>query len=54
MLKLFRLMRLERFITYMNTTEEMKLSLNLLKLIFFLVLYVHIVGCLLYYLVQSE
>jgi hypothetical protein len=41
MLKLLRVLRLGRIITYMNSTDEIKLSLKLLKVFFFLVMYLH-------------
>ena len=49
-LKLFRVLRLERIINYMNTTDENKLSLRLIKLCFFLLLYIHISACFWFYL----
>jgi len=49
MLKLFRVLRLERIINYMNTTDDNKLSLRLLKLCFFLILYIHITACTWFY-----
>lgn len=39
--KLVRVLRLSRIITYMNAKDDVKLSLKLLKLIFFLCLYLH-------------
>lgn len=41
MLKLIRVLRLSRLITYLNLKNELKMSLKLIKLIFFLVLYLH-------------
>ena len=41
LLKLVRVLRLSRLITYMNLKNDIKMSLKLLKLIFFLVLYLH-------------
>ena len=41
LLKLVRVLRLNRIITYMNTRDDIKLSLKLVKLIFFLILYLH-------------
>ena len=49
-LKLFRVMRLSKLITYMNSTDDVKNSLKVLKLCFFLILYVHLVGCLWVYI----
>lgn len=50
MLKLFRVLRLGRIITYMNETDDVKLSLRLFKVCFFLILYIHCTGCLWYYI----
>ena len=54
MLKLFRVLRLSRIIAYMNSTNDVKLSLRLFKLCFFLVLYIHCTACLLYYVARFE
>lgn len=52
LLKLFRVLRLNRIITYLNTKEDMKMSLKLGKLVFFLVIYVHCIGCIWFLLVD--
>jgi hypothetical protein len=44
-LKLIRIARLSRIIAYMNVKEDFKLILKLIKLIFFLVMYLHLLGC---------
>ena len=49
MLKLLRILRLSRIITYMNSTDDVKLSLRLFKLCLFLVLYIHCSACLLFF-----
>lgn len=54
MLKLFRVLRLSRIIAYMNSTDDVKLSLRLFKLCFFLVLYIHCTACVLYYFTRIE
>lgn len=41
LLKLIRVLRLSRLITYLNLKSELKMSLKLGKLIFFLILYLH-------------
>ena len=41
LLKLVRVLRLSRLITHLNLKNEVKVSLRLVKLIFFLVLYLH-------------
>ncbi len=44
LLKLVRILRLSRLITYMNLQDDVKMSLKLIKLIFFLVMYIHCIG----------
>lgn len=44
LLKLIRILRLSRLITYMNIKDEVKMSLKLFKLVFFLIMYLHVVG----------
>lgn len=44
-LKLVRVLRLSKIITYLRSTEEFKAFLKLNKLIFFLVMYLHCFGC---------
>ena len=50
LLKLLRVLRLQRMITYMNTTDDLKHSLKLFNLSFMLVLYVHLSGCMWIYI----
>lgn len=54
MLKLFRLLRLQRIIAYMNESVDVKHSLRLLKLLLFLILYVHITACFLFFITKIE
>jgi hypothetical protein len=44
LLKLVRVLRLGRIISIMKVKDDIKLSLRLLKLIFFLILYLHCLG----------
>ena len=44
-LKLVRVMRLSKVITYLRSTEETKAILQLCKLVFYLIMYVHCFGC---------
>jgi hypothetical protein len=44
LVKLARVLRLSRIIAYMNVKNEVKMWLKLFKLVFFLTLYLHIVG----------
>ena len=54
LLKLVRVLRLSRIITYLNVRDDVKMSLKLLKLVFFLVMYLHCLGCLWYYIVRQN
>ena len=54
LLKLVRVLRLSRLITYLNLKNNVKMSLKLIKLIFFLVMYLHCLGCLWYFIVKQE
>jgi CRP-like cAMP-binding protein len=54
LLKLVRVLRLSRLITYLNLKNELKMSLKLIKLIFFLVLYLHCLGCLWFFIVNFD
>jgi hypothetical protein len=44
LVKLARVLRLSRIIAYMNVKNEIKMWLKLFKLVFFLTLYLHILG----------
>ena len=52
LLKLIRVLRLSRIIMYMNLREETKMGLKLAKLVFFLVMYLHCLGCLWFVIVK--
>lgn len=54
LLKLVRVLRLNRIISIMNIRDDIKLSLRFLKLIFFLILYLHVLACSWYYIVIIE
>ncbi|CAI2361123.1 unnamed protein product [Moneuplotes crassus] len=54
LLKLIRVLRLSRLITYMNLQDELKMSLKLIKLFFFLVMYIHCVGCIWFFIVKEN
>ena len=53
-MKLVRVMRLNKIITYLRSNEQVKALLKLLKLIFFLVLYLHCFGCVWYLMVNAQ
>lgn len=44
-LKLARIFRFTRIISFLNATEDFKLSLKLFKLIFYLLIYLHLQAC---------
>ena len=46
MLKIVRILRFTRIISYLNTTQDVKLSLKLIKLVFYLSIYLHWQACL--------
>ena len=54
LLKLIRLARLSRVITYLNFKSNVKMSLRLGKLIFFLILYLHLIGCFWFYIARQD
>eukprot|EP00347_Sterkiella_histriomuscorum_P022573 403337973 len=54
MLKLLRVLRLSKIITYMNATDEIKLSLKLFKMLFFLVMYLHCQACAWFYITALD
>ena len=45
LLKMIRISRLNRFISYMRAREDTKLSMKLVTLTLFLLIYVHFIGC---------
>lgn len=52
-LKLVRVLRLSKIITYLKSTEEVKAFLKLIKLIFFLMIYLHTFACMWWMLVSD-
>ena len=53
-LKLIRIARLNKIVTYMNVKEDVKIYLKLAKMFFFLSIYFHILGCLWFYMVNVQ
>lgn len=53
-LKLIRVLRLSRIITYLRSTEEIKALLKLIKLIFYLLLYLHCFACAWWIVVKEK
>lgn len=54
LLKLIRVARLSRVIKYMNLKSNLKMTLRLAKLILFLFLYLHIICCVWFYIVDMR
>lgn len=54
MMKIVRVLRLSRLITYLNSSDDIKLSLRLIQTIFLIFLYVHITACLWYWIIRSQ
>jgi len=49
MVKMVRILRFNRLIDYMNSTDDIKLSLHLLKTMLTIFLYIHITSCIWFY-----
>jgi heme/copper-type cytochrome/quinol oxidase subunit 4 len=54
LLKLIRVLRLNRIIMYLNLKQDIKASIKLVKLIFFLLMYVHFIACIWFYIVNVK
>ena len=54
MLKLVRVLRLQRVITFMNTTDDVKLTLQLVKTSFYLILFIHVSACIWFFVVNAD
>jgi hypothetical protein len=54
MLKITRILRFTKVISLLNTTENVKLSLRLLKLIFYLIIYLHWQACAWFYYTKQD
>ena len=53
-LKLARIFRFTRIISFLNATEDFKLSLKLFKLVFYLVIYLHLQACAWYFYTKQD
>lgn len=53
-LKITRLFRFTKVISFLNVTEDVKLSLKLLKLIFYLLVYLHLQACAWFYYTKQD
>jgi CRP-like cAMP-binding protein len=54
MLKAVRVMRLSKVIQSLNIRQDIKAYLKLLKLVFYLIIYIHFIACIFYYIVQQQ
>lgn len=54
LLKLIRVLRLNRIIMYLNLKQDIKASIKLIKLIFFLLMYVHFIACIWFYIINTK
>ena len=54
LLKLVRVLRLSKLITYLNLKSNVKMSLKLAKLIFFIVMFIHCLACIWFYIVSAD
>ena len=48
------MLRLNKIISYLNVDEDVKASMKLSKLIFFLILYIHFCSCFFWLLIDFE
>lgn len=49
-----RILRFNRLIDYMNSTDDIKLSLHLIKTMLTIILYIHITSCLWFYFTNID
>jgi CRP-like cAMP-binding protein len=54
MLKAVRVLRLSKVIQSLNIRQDIKAYLKLLKLVFYLTIYIHFIACIFYYVVDLE
>ena len=53
-LKLGRVLRLNKIIAFLNVEEDVKASMKLFKMIFFLLIYIHFFACIWFLVVKSN
>ena len=53
-LKLGRVLRLNKIIAFLNVEEDVKASMKLTKMVFFLVIYIHFFACIWYLVVKTD
>jgi hypothetical protein len=49
-----RILKLEKIITYINVEEDVKQFINLMKMILFLVIYMHCYACIWWYIAMAD
>ena len=54
LLKLIRILRLSKIIAHMRVKKEVKLTLKFLQLILFIIMYLHLIGCVWFLIVSSD
>jgi hypothetical protein len=54
LLKLVRILRLSRIITYLNFTDEVANTFKYVKIVFFLSIYIHCYTCFWFYIVNLD
>jgi len=54
MLKLIRVSRLSRIILKLNIKEDTKLTMKLVNLVFYILLYLHVLGCIWWVVVKRQ
>lgn len=53
-LKLGRVLRLNKIIAFLNVEEDVKASMKLTKMVFFLVIYIHFFACIWFLIVKKD
>lgn len=54
LLKLIRILRVSRIITYLNFKDDVEITLRYVKIIFFLIIYIHCYSCFWFYIVNID
>tara|TARA_B110000285_G_scaffold209059_1_gene249731 strand:- start:1673 stop:1981 length:309 start_codon:yes stop_codon:yes gene_type:complete len=53
-LKLGRILRISKIIAFMNVEEDTKGAMNLVKIVFFLIVYIHFYACVWWLIVKND
>ena len=54
LIKMGRIFRLKKIIQFLNLVEDLKAFLNLIKLIFFIIMYIHCFACVWWYIIKDS